>query len=181
MRLTEDEYHALLQRGNVREVSGERILRRGHEPTMTRGDATQPQVPPGVPRSMATKKAPALIVKPAGRKKPRQTDRFRSDTERRYAAVLEAQRLRGEIVDWRYEPMKGLYLGPDSSYTPDFLVIFTIPGASWCTYEFHEVKGGHIWPKDREKLKWAATAYPWFTFYLCQWKEQQWHITQVPA
>lgn len=38
MRLTEEEYAALLKRGHVQEVRGQRISPGPHEPSMKRGD-----------------------------------------------------------------------------------------------------------------------------------------------
>ena len=118
----------------------------------------------------------ASIDRADGRQKPPTTDRHRSDTERRYAQVLQGRRLIGEIAEWYYEPCKGLYLAPRTSYTPDFL-IWTPTGG----LEFHEVKGGFIRAKDWEKTKWAAAYYRCFSFVLAQWKNAQWHYKTVPA
>ena len=103
-------------------------------------------------------------------------DRYRSGTERRYALLLDWRTAAGEVSAWWYEPMKGLYLAPKTSYTPDFLLWF--PDGH---VECHEVKGGFIRAKDWQKTKWAAVQYPCFVFRLAQWKGQQWHWKTVPA
>ena len=104
-------------------------------------------------------------------------DRYRSKTERRYAALLDGERRAGRVGQWYYEPCKGLYLAPKLSYTPDFLVMYC-DGRS---YEFHEVKGAYIREKDWNKAKMAAALYPVFRFVLAQWTEGAWHWKTIPA
>jgi hypothetical protein len=104
-------------------------------------------------------------------------DRYKSDTERRYAAVLDGWQHDGDILRWWYEPQKGLYLAPKTSYSPDFLLDYG-PGRP---LEFHEVKGAHIWPKDWILVKQAAALYPCYRFFLAQWKDAQWHWQGIPA
>src|SRR5262252_903388 len=89
---------------------------------------------------------------------------YRSHTEGRYAALLEARLLRGEIFSWRYEALK-LRLADKTFYTPDFLVQVTRQSL----LELHEVKGG--WWRDDAKVKWkvAIAQYPYFAFVLCQY------------
>lgn len=82
-------------------------------------------------------------------------------TETKHATTLEAGRLAGQILGWRFEPMK-LRLGNSwtTSYTPDFAV-FKIDG----TIELQDVKGGAGWTDDaRVKIKVAARLYPEFVF-----------------
>lgn len=105
-----------------------------------------------------------------------QACRFRSQTELRYARLLANRQLVGEIAAWWYEPCKGLYLAPATSYTPDFLVWTPTGGL-----EFHEVKGGFIRAKDWQKTKWAASIYRCFVFVLAQWKSKAWHYKTVPT
>jgi hypothetical protein len=120
----------------------------------------------------ATTRPPAASIQDA-------TDRYKSQTERRYAALLEHWKQEGQILGWWYEPCKGLYLAPKQSYTPDFLVQY--PARDLRLLEFHEVKGGLIRAKDRQKLKQAAALFPCFRFVLCQWQQAAWSFQEVPA
>lgn len=84
-----------------------------------------------------------------------------NQTEVRYAAELEIRRVAGEIVGWRFEPLR-LRLGADwkTSYTPDFLVLR--PDGE---IELVDVKGSGGWEEDaRVKIKVAAGLYPEFHF-----------------
>lgn len=109
-------------------------------------------------------------------------DRYRSKTERRYAALLEQERQQGIIRAWYYEPLKGLYLAPKTSYTPDFLVELPWHGPGDTGFLcFHEIKGPFIREKDWIKVKLAAAVYPCFRFLLVQWKENRWQWKEVPA
>lgn len=74
--------------------------------------------------------------------------------ERRYAALLQDRKNRGEIHDYWFESMT-LKLAPDCRYTPDF-VVQLIDG----TIELHECKG--FWRDDaRVKIKLAADKFPY--------------------
>lgn len=88
--------------------------------------------------------------------------------EKKYAQHLELRKTTGEIVDWRFEPMK-LRLAPATFYSPDFLLLFhELDGRTWC--ELHETKGH--WEDDaRVKVKVAATMFPWFKFVGVQWSK----------
>lgn len=88
-------------------------------------------------------------------------------TENRYAAELESRRVLGEIVAWRFEPLK-LRLAKRTYYEPDFLVV--LPSGR---LEFHEVKG--FWRDDaRVKIKVAADQFAMFKFLAVSWKGGQW-------
>ena len=104
-------------------------------------------------------------------------DRFRSETERRYGALLTTWQQQGIIQQWWYEPCKGLWLAPRTSYTPDFLVWRVQEGL----LEFHEVKGGFVREKDWLKVKLAAVRYPVFRFLLARWQDGAWHWREVPS
>ena len=83
-------------------------------------------------------------------------DLFRgmNKTEARYAALLQADWLRGKIARWDFEPVT-LRLADRTSYTPDFRVI--LPDG---LEEYHEVKG--FWRDDaRVKIKVAAALHPY--------------------
>ena len=55
--------------------------------------------------------------------------------EKKYAAYLELRRITGEILEWRFEPLK-LKLATKTYYTPDFLLL--MPDRR---IELHETKG----------------------------------------
>jgi len=102
-------------------------------------------------------------------------DRYRSETERRFAALLTAWQQQDVITHWWYEPCKGLYLAPHTSYTPDFLV-----SRSTGPLVFYEVKGAYIRPQDWVKAKQAAALYGCFWFFLAQWETQEWCFKEIP-
>jgi hypothetical protein len=107
---------------------------------------------------------------------------YKSNLERRYAEELESRKIAGDIIDWRYEPIK-LHLGGGAWFTPDFLVVVNGPVAGlhwestpgdmdaelhvtmWCGMEFHEVKG-HWEEAAKVRLKVAVEKYPWFSFFV---------------
>jgi hypothetical protein len=106
------------------------------------------------------------------------SDRYRSKTERRYAeTILDLGVASGILKGYWYEPCKGLWLAPKTSYTPDFLIQYADPSQP---LEFHEVKGGFIRPQDWQKTKMAAAIYHCFRFLRAQWKDQRWHFVEVP-
>jgi hypothetical protein len=74
-------------------------------------------------------------------------------TEAAYASHLEAERIEGQILWYKFEGIK-LRLADATFYTPDFLVM-----AADNTLECHEVKG---WMEDdaNVKIKVAASMYP---------------------
>ena len=76
-----------------------------------------------------------------------------NQTEAAYAAILEQQRIAGEIAWYRFEGLK-LRLADNTFYSPDFAVM-RADGLMEC----HEVKG--FWRDDaRAKIKIAADLYP---------------------
>lgn len=86
----------------------------------------------------------------------RHTPGTMNETEKRYAAVLEAMKDRKEILEYAFEGVK-LKLADNTFYTPDFLVSFPDH------MEFHEVKGH--WQDDaRVKIKIAARLFWQFDF-----------------
>jgi hypothetical protein len=69
--------------------------------------------------------------------------------EKKYAAHLDLRKTTGEILDWKFEPLK-LKLAPATFYNPDFGVQ-VLDGR----IELHETKGH--WEDDaRVKIKWAG-------------------------
>lgn len=85
-------------------------------------------------------------------------------TEAAYSETLEAKRLAGEILEWKFEPIK-FKLADLTFYTPDFAV--QLPDG---TLEFVDVKGrlgegaGGMEGDAYIKLKMVAKLYPWFRF-----------------
>jgi hypothetical protein len=77
----------------------------------------------------------------------------RNKTEAAYERTLEARRVDGLVLWYRFEGLK-LRLADNTFYTPDFAVM-TADGQIEC----HEVKGH--WQEDaRVKIKVAADMYP---------------------
>ena len=74
-------------------------------------------------------------------------------TEAEYGAHLEAMKIAGQILWYRFEGIK-LRLADNTFYTPDFAVL-----NANSEMEIHEVKG--YWQDDaRVKIKIAAEMYP---------------------
>ena len=94
-------------------------------------------------------------------------------TEARFETdVLRLSQLAGELVWYRYEPLK-FRLGANLHYTPDFVgVDNTGQVIVW------EVKG--FWRDDaRVKIKAAATAFPWIRFRAVQLKKKAWVTEEI--
>ena len=102
-------------------------------------------------------------------------DRYRSGTERRYAALLDQWMREEEIARWWYEPMK-LWLAPRTTITIDFL-LRRYDG----TLELHEVKSQWFREDGWVKLKIAAAMYPCYRVILAEWKDGAWRWQGVPA
>lgn len=84
-------------------------------------------------------------------------------TETEYADILEASKLAGEILDWKFEAIT-LKLADDSRHTLDFTV-FHSDGS----FEFINVKGGGpIDPNSLTKIKFAAEKFWMFKFSMVQ-------------
>lgn len=74
-------------------------------------------------------------------------------TEAAYAQHLEAERLSGRVVWWKFQGMK-FRLADNTFYTPDFNVMLASG-----QLEQHEVKG--FWTDDAKvKIKVASSLYP---------------------
>jgi hypothetical protein len=86
---------------------------------------------------------------------------YRSKLEERYAEQLEADRLGGRVIRWRYEALK-LRLADRTFYSADFFVV-----TAERRIELQEVKGSWDAPHQddaRVKVKVAAFQYPEFRF-----------------
>jgi hypothetical protein len=78
-------------------------------------------------------------------------------TESAYAGYLDARKIDGDILWWRFEPMK-LRLADGAYYRPDFGVL-----THERLFEFREVKG--FWREAaRVRIKVAAEIFPFFKF-----------------
>lgn len=82
-------------------------------------------------------------------------------TEHAYAVQLDAQKVSGEILWWKFEGIK-FRLADNTFYTPDFAVM--LPNGE---IEIHETKGSLSFIQDdaKVKIKVAADIYP-FKFKL---------------
>lgn len=117
-------------------------------------------------------------------------------TEAAYAAILEAQQRRGEIIEWAFEPFRLRY-GTKAFYKPDFVAI--LPGSiininelrelseasaleiaevasitkltlnlSEALVRIVEIKGAHIFDAAKPRFKAAQLRYPWAEFQMIQ-------------
>lgn len=105
--------------------------------------------------------------------------RYRSQTEHRYAILLEQWQHDGQIHRWRYEALR-LHLAPSLTFTADFVV--TLPqGSGDGRLQLHEVKAR--WGREDGwiKLKMAAAAWPEFRFILAREVDRQWCWREVPV
>lgn len=137
-------------------------------PAMTaraRGAATPRK--PAAKRKPSDQDDPPPLLAPAGKSKGggkaamqalgRLTKGEMNKTEQAYADHLELLRRAGEILWFKFEPMK-LQLAEKTTYSPDFLV-----QVASGHLELHEVKG--FWEDDaRVKIKVAAEMFPIFKF-----------------
>ena len=104
--------------------------------------------------------------------RPRQPKQRANQTEKRYEQdFLWPAYQRGEIWDYRFEPLK-LRLADNTFYTPDFLVV-KVTGL-----EIHEIKGSYEREDARVKWKTAAELFPWFQFVVARWlgKKKGWKV-----
>lgn len=84
-------------------------------------------------------------------------------TEGEYAAMLEARKIAGEIIEWSFETIT-LKLADNTRYTPDFVVV-----RADGVMELIDVKGGGpIDPKAIVKIKVAAERFWMFAFAIEQ-------------
>jgi hypothetical protein len=111
------------------------------------------------------KRNPALTIvdkKKVAKKKPK-TRLYASKLEESYVDYLNALKVAGKILAWRYEPLSLRLADKEIGqvwYKPDFLVEY--PDG---TFTLDEVKGWMRTP-DRIRLLVAASRYPWFRFRL---------------
>lgn len=137
MRMTEQQY-----------LERERRFGRSGSPALA--------VPPSKPAKVAT----AETQEPDTKKRLRALGRLKkgemNKTETRYSQHLEAERIAGEIVWWKFECIK-LRLYDNTHLTVDFFVM-----RKNGELECHDVKGSRAIVEDDAlvKMKWAASEFP---------------------
>jgi hypothetical protein len=82
-------------------------------------------------------------------------------TEAAYAQLLEAKKHTGEIIDWRFHPIR-VRLADRTYYEPDFLVMTAAR-----ELQIHETKGAFTTDKGQMKIKLCAEVLPWFRVFKC--------------
>ncbi|QRE00635.1 hypothetical protein [Pseudomonas phage Itty13] len=80
-------------------------------------------------------------------------------TEREYADLLDQQKAAGEIIDYKFHPMR-IRLADNTYYEVDFLVLHADQSLA-----IHETKGGFTSEKGQMKIKLVAELMPWFGFF----------------
>ena len=108
-------------------------------------------------------------------KPPVQIKKKQPESEQIFEAYLEEAKRKGEIIDYRSEPIKFILahslpgIRKEATYKPDFMIVYEDH------FEFAEIKdsnqkGKMKWTSKREddtiKLKVVAELYPWFKFVL---------------
>jgi hypothetical protein len=96
----------------------------------------------------------------------RQPNKTELDFERR----LESQKLRGEIVDYKFEGIT-IRLADNCRYTPDFFIVVSLDPLK---LRIAETKGGHIWDDSKVKFRVAKEQNPWAEWEMHQKKAGQW-------
>ncbi|CAN7305362.1 hypothetical protein LJR296_001435 [Cupriavidus necator] len=77
-------------------------------------------------------------------------------TERAYSELLEEERRRGLVIDWKFHPMR-VRLADNTFYEVDFLVLHAD-----MTLAIHETKGGFVTSHGQMKIKLCAEVLPYF-------------------
>ncbi len=98
-------------------------------------------------------------------------------TETEFSMILEAQKRRGEITRWEFEPMTLRFAGV--KYTPDFIVFYPDPIKS---FRLIEVKGA--WTKGKferavERFRHARTFFHEWQFQLWQKTKDGWGTPRI--
>ena len=102
-------------------------------------------------------------------------DPFKSDREREYAAVLDAEQAAGLIKRWSYEPM-GLRIDDGNGKSCVFWPDFGVWNSVWIL-EFREVKGKSkhaLKPAARVKFLAARRLFPEHNFRMIQRTDSGW-------
>ena len=99
----------------------------------------------------------------------------KNKTETAHALDLEIRKRAGEILDYRWQPLR-LKLAPDCTYEPDFMVMMADG-----SIEFHEVKSAFITDDGLVKVKVAAQTFSWFRFVLYQYDRRGCRVKELPV
>lgn len=139
-------------------------LRQPNTPIPAPRTPTTATITPKTPHGSAPAPVKPALVKPARAKSMNRT-------EREYFGMLKAQFPTAEIGWEKYI----LRMADRCTYSPDFSLCF--PDGR---LEFHEVKGGYIFPKALVKLRIAAELFG-HDFYLAQKRPKSgWHVEKLP-
>jgi len=99
-----------------------------------------------------------------------------SKTEERFAKILDGLMLKGEIIEYMFEPIT-FKLAERLHYKPDFFAVYSDPKLG-CA--FFEIKANHHFANAKSsqansisKLKVAANKFKAFYFYKCYPKPQK--------
>lgn len=120
---------------------------------------------------------PQVVVEEKSVPKPRM-----NKTETEFAMMLEAQKRRGEILEWRYEGITLAWgcdpaTGKPMRYKGDFVVFdawMEGPGLPTVSLRIVEIKGPHIYPQDLIRFKGCRSDWPMFRFELHQKTKEGW-------
>jgi len=82
-------------------------------------------------------------------------------TEAAYADLLEARKVAGEILSWKFHPMN-VRLANNTFYEVDFLVV-----TKDLELQIHETKGTYTTQVGNMKIKLCAEVLPFFRFIKC--------------
>ncbi len=93
-------------------------------------------------------------------------------TETQFSLILEAQKRKGEIADYRFEAVT-FRLGHDCRYTPDFFIIVSTDPLK---IRFAEIKGRHVWDDAKVKFRVAKEANPWAEWQMWQKFPEGWSL-----
>lgn len=147
----------------------QQLLAAGLDPT---------HLPPG---TMIGGKTIAELEEAAKAKKKERKKKEPSKTEQEWMRHLEWMQALGAITQWWYEPFPMKLDEPDPqtgramTYTPDFLVVRAVHPDGDTRPWIVEIKGGHIWDKNRNKFRSARDKYgAAFRFVMIQKKHRAW-------
>ena len=93
-----------------------------------------------------------------------------SETEERFAELLEELMLDKQIISYAFEPIT-FKLADKTRYTPDFMSVNTDPTRGVCFYEIkaseYHASGKSNQMNSLTKLKVCARTFPQFYFFKC--------------
>lgn len=116
---------------------------------------------------------PQVVVEDKPIPKPRM-----NKTETEFSMMLEAQKRRGEILEWRFEGITLAWgcdpvTGKPMRYTPDFYVVQSPIGGKMPII-LMETKGPFIRQKDLIRFKGCRSDWPMFRFEMHQKTKEGW-------